>query len=282
MIFNKMNQFFQRLTMSSILLVILFGAIYFSAFPSFQPIFTLITAAAIGGALWEFYHIAKGKGLSPAASIGIIATICFVYLVFLNTQIPTTGFWLPVVFLVALAAAFVYYLFFRNQPLINLSVTLFGLIYLTFPLSYIIPINFVHGRWWFLYLLLVTKMTDTGAYFAGKILGRHKLAPTISPAKTWEGAIGGTLSGVLVSLFFMWATERLYPNEQWISLWQAIILGFGLSFLAQLGDFAESLIKRDAGVKDSNHLPGLGGMLDMLDSLVFTTPVLYYFLEFSK
>ena len=134
------------------------------------------------------------------------------------------------------------------------------------------------GRWWFLYLLLVTKASDVGGFILGSIIGKHKLAPHVSPGKTIEGALGGFALSFIISIFlFYWWGIR----ESWMSitLLDAISLGILLPIIGQIGDLAESLLKRDAKVKDSSSLPGMGGFLDMVDSLLFTIPVLYIFLK---
>lgn len=273
---DHLSQFQQRVILSGVLIPLLFLVVYLSVFPYFAPLFVFLAVLTICCALWEFYHIAKRKGLSPASTIGIIATCVLVTSMYFSIN------WLPLIFITTLACTFLYYFFRRDAVFLSLAVTLFGLLYLALPLSYLIPINFDFGRVWFLYLLLTTKMTDIGAYFFGKGYGKHKLAPVISPAKTWEGALGGVICSVLTSCLLISLFAKFYPNEGWISLWEAVILGFGVSVLAQFGDIVESLIKRDIGVKDSNRIPGLGGVLDIVDSLVFTTPLVYYFLEFSK
>ena len=126
------------------------------------------------------------------------------------------------------------------------------------------------GRNWVFLALATTFASDTTAFFVGRALGRHKLAPAISPGKTWEGAIAGVIAAIIVSLFF----TRLLP----ISYVQALTLGLLVSIFGQLGDLVESLLKRNMGVKDSGKLfPGHGGALDRLDSVVFASVVVYYY-----
>jgi len=125
-------------------------------------------------------------------------------------------------------------------------------------------------------LIVAVVMTDTGAYFSGSLLGRHKLAPKVSPNKTWEGAAGG----VVTSLLGMAALHALAPHFDALPDWpltRYLHIGLVLSVSAQIGDLAESCLKRDAGIKDSGNLfPGHGGMLDRCDGLLFAAPVLYY------
>ena len=129
------------------------------------------------------------------------------------------------------------------------------------------------GLAWLSYAILITFASDTAAYAVGRLIGRHRLAPTISPGKTWEGAVGGIIGAAAVSAVFAWFIEL-----DSLPLIAAPLLGAGLSVLGQLGDLTESWLKRKAGVKDSgNLLPGHGGILDRLDSLLPILPaVLVY------
>ncbi|KAF3363279.1 Phosphatidate cytidylyltransferase [Chlamydiales bacterium STE3] len=267
-----MSNFQQRLILSSAFFCVLAFAIYLSVFPVFRPIFTLLVLVVIGSALWEFYQISKKKGFEPLTGISLIGSACYLYAIFLSTQYAVFAFLPQGVLLVTLFSLFLTLLIYPKSPFINLSLSLSGICYLTLPLATLIPINFVFGRFWLVYLLVGTKMTDIGGYFSGKLLGKHKLAPSISPKKTWEGSIGGFSCSLIASVLLCWFFTD-------IPLMYAIFLGSLLSALAQFGDLAESLLKRDGGVKDSSHLPGLGGMLDIVDSLVFTAPTLYFLLQ---
>jgi phosphatidate cytidylyltransferase len=128
------------------------------------------------------------------------------------------------------------------------------------------------------YLICVSKGADVGGYFLGSWLGKRPLAPTISPRKTIEGAIGGVVFSIIISMAFYALTFIIPISLFSISFVEALFLGFGLSFLAQLGDLSESVLKRDAKLKDSSSIPAVGGVLDILDSLIFTTPLLYCYL----
>jgi phosphatidate cytidylyltransferase len=133
------------------------------------------------------------------------------------------------------------------------------------------------GPWRLLLLLAIVMGADTAAFFVGSAVGRHKLAPAISPGKTVEGLFGGLAGGVIGALAVRWAGLRALP------LGHAVALGLGVAALGTAGDLAESLLKRWAGVKDSGRLfPGHGGMLDRLDSLLFAGPVLYYYFVLAR
>ena len=165
----------------------------------------------------------------------------------------------------------------------------FGALYIIIPLGLLLKILYpsvmnpsLHdGRLWLTYLIAVTKVTDMGGYFLGKLWGRTKLAPHISPGKTVVGAVAGFFSAIGLSLVFFLISHQFAPHSFSLSLGEAIILGGLMGIFAQLGDLAESLLKRDARIKDSSTLPGIGGVLDLIDSLLFTIPVLYLFLKTS-
>jgi len=155
---------------------------------------------------------------------------------------------------------------------------LLGVFYVGFPLSTVVSTRTVPGgEWLVLFLAVVTWASDTGAYYAGTLWGKHPLLPSISPKKTVEGVLGGLVLAVGVAfLAQQWFTSEL-------SLADAVILGVLLTTVGLLGDLFESMIKRRTGVKDSGGiLPGHGGMLDRLDSLLFTAPTFYYYVAYVR
>lgn len=260
---------------------LLLNTIYFSQGP-LSLLFPFFIATIISVSLWEFYRIAQVKGCQPLFKIGISFSLLYVFAAFISQKQPTLKALPEAVLGMTLLVSFLYYFIKGQDPFVNLAVTLFGIFYLTVPLTCALFITYYFpsgalqdGRYWILYLLAVTKVTDTGAYFCGKIFGSKKFAPYISPKKTWEGSIGGTISALLTSVIL----SKVFPLE--ISLLVSLGLGMAISVLAQIGDLSESLLKRDLGIKDSNKLPGIGGILDSVDSLVFTTPFVYLFLKFT-
>lgn len=286
MILNKMTPLQQRLTMSGIGTFISLLVIFLAPVPAFKPIFTLAIGATICVAMWELYQIFRAKGLEPASKAGITFGALYAIAVSVATQYVSAEMLPEFILLISLLSCFLYYFSRGKSPLQNLSATVFSIAYLAVPLSCMIRIAYffpqgstLDGRWWLLYLLVVTKMTDTGGFFIGKKFGKEKLAPYISPKKTKEGAIGGFVAAILSSVGIMFLASICDPGAFGLSLWQSIWLGAGIGLCAQIGDLSESLLKRDGGIKDSNQMPGLGGMLDIVDSLVFSAPLVYIFLK---
>ncbi len=160
----------------------------------------------------------------------------------------------------------------KYSSTINVGVTMLGILYVAWFFAFLIKIHcLTRGADWVCFLILVVKLGDAGAYFVGANIGKVKLMPHISPNKTVEGAVAGLVVTVIAAVF-----SKIFLRE--MSVLQLGLLGIFLGILAQLGDLAESLIKRDVGVKDSGTIPGLGGVLDVTDSILFTAPFLYYYL----
>jgi phosphatidate cytidylyltransferase len=279
------KQFKQRLIVSGIAIFLLFSFIYFSFHPVFKLFFIISHALFVSIALSEYYYLVEKKNFQPLTQMGICLSFIYILLVGWAVQYPSPFFSIPLLLLLA-GFLFSFLLFFtpsRTSPIVNMALSTFGILYVTLPLSCVVMLNyfsFPHngqdGRLWLTYGILVSKMTDVGAYFSGKLWGKHQLAPFISPKKTLEGSIGGFFTALFTSIFF---TQIFTNHGFYLSFQQSLWMGALLGILAQLGDLTESLLKRDAQVKDSSHLPGLGGLLDIIDSLVFTLPLLYLFLQ---
>lgn len=286
MILNNLSPLQQRLIVSGIGIFLMLIVIYLSAVPAFKPLFTLTIAAIIGAAMWEYYDIARSKVVTPVKRLGISLATIYIFAVAISTQYPSTKELPELVLLISLLSCFLYYFAKGSSPSINIPIIFFGIAYLAVTLACIIRIAYFFsdtdpqdGRLWLLYLFTVTKMMDTGGFFFGKQYGQYKLAPYISPKKTWEGAIGGLTLAIATSILIKILADIFTNGALELTLWQSIWLGALIGILAQCGDLAESLLKRDGGVKDSSQLPGLGGMLDIVDSLVFTAPLIYIFLR---
>lgn len=159
-----------------------------------------------------------------------------------------------------------------SSTISNMGITLFGILYIGFLLSYVSLIrNMADGRQWVLFLIATVWAGDISAFLSGSFFGRHKLYPKISPNKTFEGLGGAIVGSIIVSLSFAYL---FIPH---LERGLCILLAIGLGIFGQLGDFTESMLKRGAKVKDSGSLiPGHGGMLDRLDSFLFSAPFLHY------
>ncbi|HYV30669.1 MAG TPA: phosphatidate cytidylyltransferase [Candidatus Binatia bacterium] len=170
----------------------------------------------------------------------------------------------------------------NTKGILAISTTLFGLMYVPWLLNFIQKIHFFpglegRGKFYVLYLIVVTKFSDSGAYVVGSLIGRHRMIPRISPGKTWEGFAGALAVATGASLVFAQVAGEQLPGMTWV---HAILLGILLSGAAVVGDLIESIFKREAGVKDSGRFfPGIGGILDLLDSLLFNAPLMYLYLR---
>lgn len=155
----------------------------------------------------------------------------------------------------------------------DLALLMFGFCYVSIPLAHMVMLRYLeHGTRWILLVLFMVMFNDTCAYFTGTFCGRHKLYPSVSPKKSVEGAVGGLAGSVIAAALAHWT---FLP---WTAFTQILLLGLVAGVVAELGDLFESLLKRAFGIKDSGNLiPGHGGILDRLDSLMFVFPLTYYF-----
>lgn len=283
---KRMADLNRRLIVSSVVGAAVTALIVFSSNTVVSLVLMLVVAALAGIGVWEYAQLAVEKEIRPRDGLMIIFAALevgafYASLVFVDfPQLPV---------LVLACAAIVFFLAHFKQTcnaLPNIAVQFFGVCYVAVPLSLLLGVlyPFPHhgapqeGKWWLAYLIVVTKITDVGAYFVGRLWGSHKLSPHLSPKKTVEGAIAGLVCAVLMSVGMHFLGVNYSGGTFHLSLTESIWLGVLIGVFGQIGDLAESLLKRDAVVKDSNTLPGLGGILDLVDSLLLTTPVLYFFL----
>ncbi len=239
------------------------------------PFFALITVAALLG-LNEFYHLWGNKLAPPYKILGMVlgGLLCLVF--GLCSPLAVNSLLTLAILLVLLRSLWQQRSEQKpsSQLLLSLGGTLVGLLYVVWLLGHLIWLRRLpQGREAVFLVFLITWSSDTAAYYVGSAIGRHRLAPKISPGKSVEGAAAGLIAGVLASYL---AAGWFYP----LPAYQALLLGVFLGVSIQLGDLCESLLKRAAQVKDSGGLvPGHGGMLDRLDGLLFSAPCLYYYLK---
>src|SRR5579862_239158 len=252
--------------------------------------FFLIGSVGMLG-LWEFYTILDNKKLPNFKIIGMLCgliLICGSFYYFRKVG-PAQSY----DFEVAVILLFMLIVFSRQMfeamrsvsPLETMAYTIFGLLYVPWLFNFLTKIVYVvprengmvMGQFYVLYLIVITKFSDMGAYLVGSVIGKHKLVPHISPKKTWEGFFGALAFSTLGSLGMV---ALLRGHLSRINPFHAVILGLILGFAAIIGDLAESLVKRSTESKDSGKLlPGIGGALDLIDSVLFTAPLLYFYLR---
>ncbi len=276
-----------RFLIGSISFLIVGSLLYFAQNPYLQWVIACGVAVLGVTAIWEYINLLKTKGIT--IPFWLLSSLASVYIIvnFLATQ--HEGFLVAVngVVVVFFFSVFLYNFYEIEGAIVKIATSFFGALYILVPLGLLLKILYpttmnlsIHdGRLWMTYLIAVTKITDMGGYFVGKMWGKSKLAPHLSPGKTLVGGIAGFFSAILLSLLFFLLSKYCELESFKLSLLQSIVLGGLIGIFSQLGDLAESLLKRDAKVKDSNSIPGIGGVLDFLDSLLFTIPILYLFLK---
>jgi phosphatidate cytidylyltransferase len=235
-----------------------------------EPWFSAIVAACGLLALFEFYRLIAATKMPPMTYFGLVWALLFII-----SPHFEYFFYVPLLLTTMVILPLIWLLFYpnREQAFTRWAWTIAGIIYIGWLLSHLVALRgLADGKGWVFFALFTNFASDTGAFFIGKAMGRHHLFPSISPGKTWEGAIGGIFSAFAASLLLVFIFNL--P----LSYWQAILLGLAISIFGQLGDLVESLFKRNTGVKEASHiLPGHGGMLDRIDSVVFSVIVVYYY-----
>jgi len=243
----------------------------------------ILTGSVIG--MYEFYRMFKNSGYNPQTSMGILLGALVVTGFYIGSD---SGGIVNLVFSpdVMVAAAFVLALLCRlfsgrdtNGALVDVALTFTGVVYVAWLAAYMVllrdwphRLGGLDGRDLIFFLFLVTWATDTGAYYIGSHFGRTKLYPKISPKKSVEGAVGGLAFAAGIAVICKYGFYHELP------VGDAVVLGLVLGVVGQVGDLAESMIKRSARVKDSGGIiPGHGGMLDRIDSMLLNAPALYYY-----
>jgi phosphatidate cytidylyltransferase len=295
---SKAQVFLRRLITTVILWTVILLALFSNSRLISNGVFILIMVFLATAGLAEFYGMVEKRSLACFKWCGLIGGILLMTGTFLQLtgeiSAFTTGYVgvydspaRPNDFEAGFVILFVLGLCVRQllsrvntTGIVAIATTLFGLMYVPWLLNFVQKINFfpgVDGRYYVLYFILVTKFSDTGAYVIGSLIGRHKMIPRISPGKTWEGFGGAIFSSTVASLVFVHFLGDKMPGMHRL---HAVVLGVVLSMTAVVGDLIESLFKREAGLKDSGRLfPGIGGILDLLDSLLFNAPIMYLYLR---
>lgn len=284
-----MSRFFRRL-ISAIAMWAIALCVIFSG----NEIAFLLLIGSLGMAgLWEYFQMLERSGTRCFTAFGMICGAASFVGSFLalrtNSQTEAYDFEniVLLVFLFGVIARQMFRPTGKHAPLESMAYTLFGLLYVAWLFNFLTKIVYVIprtpqgatlGQFYVLYLVVVTKFSDMGAYLVGSRIGRHQMMPHISPSKTWEGFCGSLLFAMAASCLLIF----VMPNHlTWLNYFHGTILGLLIGVAAVVGDLGESIVKRSAGVKDSGAaLPGIGGVLDLIDSLLFTAPILFFYLRF--
>lgn len=280
-----MKNLLQRVAVGAVGIPAAIGAIWAGGW-----VFGVVVIAITSIALWEFYRLAGSKEAAANVGLGIGWSIALQLTLVLFTQSFHNPYqWFGAAHLIFLGGVMAVLTaeLWRARPnaLVNTGLTIAGVAYVTIFMSTLIILRNSDDRWfssWFsdkgsalvLILFVSIWLCDTAAYFVGMNFGKHKLFPRVSPKKSWEGAIGGGITAVASFVgFSMWMMPE-FP------LIHAVACGLIVGVMGQIGDLAESLLKRDATIKDSSHiLPGHGGLLDRFDSMLFASPLVLCYIH---
>ncbi|HYZ20095.1 MAG TPA: phosphatidate cytidylyltransferase [Gaiellaceae bacterium] len=257
-----MSSFWSRILVAAVALPLVLGLVWLGGW----WLFALVAVAAVL-ALHELFWMTRTlRPVVLAGYVGALACLLGAHLAGLD--------WAAGGFFLTLAVAFVFKGVggTRQATVISVSITVFGAAWVGFGLAHALLLREIpdHGRLAAFTVLLTVWASETAAYFAGLVFGRHKLAPTISPGKTWEGFVAGSAAAIFTAWISLYETG-------FVDGWRSLVLGGVIALASPLGDLFESALKRDMNVKDAGRLlAGHGGMLDRLDALLFSTVAAYY------
>jgi len=260
-----------RLLTASLLVPVVAAAIWFGGIGFLVLVVLLLTLAEV-----EFCQLVRRAGFLPAVGFGLL----LLWLLLVDAQFPGWGLSGPGIAAVLLASLAWQLLHRERSPVADWSLTIAGGLYLGVCGSYLIKLRGISpdGVWWALTAIPSIMLADSGAYFVGKTWGRRKLAPTLSPGKTWEGYLAGIVSGGFLTYLLAMAWTRVAGTEIRVSALHGLTLGLIIATVAPLGDLAVSMIKRSVNAKDSgNIIPGHGGALDRVDSVLWAAVIGYYY-----
>jgi len=251
---------------------IIYGGIFY---------FLLMGIFLVGGA-WEYARLYRAVQYEPneIVTVGGVLVIATARFFFAEYAIFAT-----VVFvLLAMTVHIIEYERGRDQAALDFSITVTGIVYIGWLGSYLLDLrNLSNGVWWFMFILPLVWATDTGAYSIGAVYGKHKMAPRLSPKKSWEGYLAGIFTAIYAGVLLAYAFSALGPQplNGLIDPLQGALIGFFISAIAPLGDLGESMLKRQSGLKDSSNIfPGHGGFLDRIDSWIWGSVIGYFIIQF--
>ena len=245
--------------------------------------FLLMGGFLVGGA-WEYVRLYRAVKYEPneLVTVGGVLVLVTARFFFADFAIP----FFVLLILLAMAAHLVSYERGRDRAALDFSVTVTGITYLGWLGSYLLDLrNFsTEGGWWLMLVLPIVWAGDTGGYSIGSVYGKHKMAPRLSPNKSWEGYIAGVFTSIMIGIFFSYAFTSIgvrQPLAGLITPLQGALLGLVIGVLAPLGDLGESMLKRQSGLKDSSNIfPGHGGVLDRIDSWIWGASIGFILIQY--
>ena len=247
---------------------ILFGGIFYYA----------LMGTFIIGASWEYVNMFRAVKYEPQMyiTVGGVAVITILRMFFPVYAEPA----LAAIVLLAMAYHLIAYERGRDQSALDFCLTIGGVVYIGWIGSYLFDLrNIPQGGWWFMLVMFCVWLGDSGAYSIGRAYGVHKMAPRLSPKKSWEGYITSVVTGLFAGGFYLYVFTTYGFLKTDMTIWQGAILGLLLGALPPLGDLGESMIKRQSGIKDSSDIiPGHGGFFDRIDSWLWGATIGYFFL----
>jgi phosphatidate cytidylyltransferase len=270
---RNLSNLFRRFFTGMILLPFIIIIVWVANWP-----FTIAIGILMGIGILEFYFMEKKRGLQNNSIMGIVAAIA----VLLSAHFREPLYWQIAVLVIIITTFIMEFARGRifKDSFSRIATTVFGIFYIAFPFSFLIAIRQVepHGLHWIFAVIYSTWGTDTLAYLVGNIIGKTPFVPALSPKKTWEGAIGGIFFGAILPMFVLAQVNELNAGS--------MLLLIIAPFAATAGDLFESAVKRFFGVKDSHIpgfdiLPGHGGVLDRVDSLIWVATVFYIYLVWA-
>ncbi len=247
---------------------ILFGGIFYYA----------LMGTFLIGAAWEYVHLFRAVKLEPQMhlTVGGVAVVTILRMFFPLYADAA----LAAIILGAMAYHLIAYERGRDQSALDFCLTIGGVVYIGWIGSYLFDLrNLPQGGWWFMLVMFCVWLGDSGAYSIGRSYGVHKMAPRLSPKKSWEGYVASVLTGLFAGGFYLYVFTTYGFLKTDMTIWQGAILGLLLGALPPLGDLGESMIKRQSGIKDSSDIiPGHGGFFDRIDSWLWGATIGYFFL----
>jgi phosphatidate cytidylyltransferase len=238
----------------------------------------LLMGTFLIGAAWEYVHLFRAVKFEPhmVVTLGGVAAVTIARMFFPEHSQPVFA----VAILAAMAVHLLAYERGRDQSALDFGVTVGGIVYIGWIGAYLLDLrNLPEGGWWFMLVMFCVWSGDSGAYSIGRAYGKHKLAPRLSPKKSWEGYAASVFTGAITGGFYVYIFTTFGNLTSDITIWQGAIMGLLLGALPPLGDLGESMIKRQSGIKDSSDIiPGHGGFFDRIDSWLWGAVIGYYFL----